>query len=81
MTKVEMKIRNHPLVGEISDERAYGDGVWVYFKHGYCDGEVHPRHSAENCRHSIHEETYSACWKALRRVAKNPERMRCVDNY
>lgn len=28
-------VRRHPLVRDVSDERARGDGVWIYLKNGW----------------------------------------------
>ena len=28
-------VRRHPLVRDVSDERASGDGVWIYLKNGW----------------------------------------------
>lgn len=47
-------------VAEISDERSFGDGIWVYTKPGFCDhSSMGPSHDAGCCRHSIHEDTWS----------------------
>lgn len=41
-----------------SDERATGDGIWLYLKPGWIWGEVH----------FVHEDTVTACRQALRTV-------------
>ena len=49
----------HPLVEEISDERAYGDGIWVYLESGII---------REPCDqvHCVHEDTVKECCEAFR---------------
>lgn len=57
MTTIE-KIKNHPAVVDISDERGLGDGFWVYLRSGWTydnPGE-----------HSLHEETPTQCLKLLK---------------
>ena len=71
MSKVIDKIRSHPLVESISDEREWerrppwaeynGDGFWVYLEPGY----INPMSGT----HCIHEETPSECFALLRGVA------------
>lgn len=56
------KIKKHPAVVSISDERGSGDGFWVYLKSGWTydnPGE-----------HSLHEDTPSQCLPMLSRLMK-----------
>lgn len=52
-----MKI-NDTRIEAISDERATGDGIWLYLKPGWVWDEVH----------FVHEDTVRACRQALRVV-------------
>jgi hypothetical protein len=61
-TKVEMLVRNHPHVEEISDERDMDAGIWAYMKPGWIREQYDEVH---NC----HEETWTALLKALRNAA------------
>lgn len=48
------------LIADVSDERAGGDGYWVYLVNGYrWDGETH----------CVHEDTITDCARAMRCVA------------
>lgn len=62
------KAAKHPIVTDISDERGFGDGVWIYLADGW------------TCRNSdtgsIHEDTIAealACLKRARYVAENTD--------
>jgi hypothetical protein len=41
------------FIDDISDERHLGDGIWVYLKYGYCNGDIGS--------HIIHEDTLKEC--------------------
>lgn len=77
------ELRSHPIVSEISDERLYtrrssydkqnecenGDGIWVYFIGGFCNGENAAHgHSPESCLHQIHEDTLADILREFRSV-------------
>lgn len=57
MTVIE-RIKAHPAVEGISDERGMGDGFWVYLK----DGWVYDNPG----EHALHEDSPSECLKMLR---------------
>ena len=59
MTVIE-RIKKDPRVKSISDERAAGDGFWVYLHYGY--------YGYEWSSHIIHEDSPSACLSYLRDV-------------
>ena len=59
MIKVLDRIKAHPAVEEISDERCWGDGCWVYLKPGF-------RSTYMECR-TIHEDNWTQCWKAMQK--------------
>ena len=63
MTTIE-RIKSHPAVQEISDERGSGDGFWAYLKPG-----LHLDNPGE---HSIHEDTPSKVLTKLRSVKPCP---------
>jgi hypothetical protein len=77
MPRVKERILTHVAVDEISDERApgddtarcHGDGIWVYLKAGYCNGEEHTCVTGL-CVHVVHEWTWTNAAKALRRIRK-----------
>ena len=54
------RIKNDQRVREVSDERGLGDGFWVYLKDGFCGDDM-------GC-HIIHEDSPSACLKAMRYI-------------
>ena len=70
MNKTEEKVRNHPLVVDISDERKEkrrfkgcgenADGIWVYLKEGY----INWLHEV----HCVHEDTWTECLAQLKNV-------------
>lgn len=72
----EQRVRKHPQVVEVSDEREPhdtkknpGDGIWAYLKpnfcnHGYNSGEC----EKGACLHSVHEHTWGDVEKGLRDV-------------
>jgi hypothetical protein len=71
LSKVIERIKNHPAVEFVSDEREYrgrppahdpdnGNGFWVYLKPGF----FNPSHEV----HCIHEPSPSACLPLLRDV-------------
>ena len=72
MSKIIERIRRHPLVTDIRDERDYkrkppgrqdepnGDGFWVYLKRGYIN--------AMDGVHCIHEDSPSECYAKLKCV-------------
>jgi hypothetical protein len=53
-------IRRHPLVRDISDERANGDGFWIYLKNGWVC-------SNSECN-AVSEDTLEEAVACLRRV-------------
>ena len=53
-------ILNDPRVDSVSDERGYGDGIWVYLKKGYINqrlecGTIH-EHTIAECCQQLNEE-------------------------
>ena len=57
-------ILNDPRVDSVSDERGYGDGIWVYLKQGYINqrlecGTIHEHTIAECCQQLNEEVTPS----------------------
>ncbi len=60
MTNAEyrQKIREDNRVAGISDERGRGDGIWVYLTSGYVWAGQYS---------SIHEQTWRACYRELRK--------------
>ncbi len=68
MSKIIERIKADPRVADISDERGFGEGFWVYTK-GWCT-EAHPAgHDEATCLHGIHEDSPTACWEAMRSLA------------
>lgn len=63
------KILKHPAVQDISDERGCGDGIWVNLKDGW---EYRDQPEFEGYG-SIHEDTWTACYKRLSDVVKVQE--------
>ena len=63
---VEMKVRNHPKVGEISDEREQDAGIWAYLKAGFYHGSSHC--SPYDRMHQVHEDTWTQVLAGLRDV-------------
>lgn len=51
------RIKAHPAVEDVSDERFLGDGCWVALKDGW-------RSRAMDCQ-TIHEDTWAKCWKVM----------------
>lgn len=58
VTRTLSQISRHPLVQDISDEREYGDGIWVYLKDGFINGNTDTA--------SIHEDTVAECLALLK---------------
>ena len=58
ITRTLAQISRHPLVQDISDEREYGDGIWVYLKDGFINGNTDTA--------SIHEDTVAECLALLK---------------
>lgn len=52
-----LRIKSNPHVHSISDERASGDGIWVYLRNGFNNGD--------GGEHAIHEDTFAACAEKL----------------
>lgn len=57
-TRTLAQIEKHPLVSSISDERGYGDGIWVYLKDGFINANTDTA--------SIHEDTVAECLALLK---------------
>lgn len=57
------RIKAHPHVEEVSDERNLDQGIWAYLKPGYHDG-----YDALAPTHQVHEDTPSAVLRQLRFV-------------
>ncbi len=59
--KLADKIRNHPAVEELLDERMYDNGWWVYYKNGFrsCNDPINPTHMD-------HETTLTELWKYVK---------------
>lgn len=68
MSKIIERIKADPRVADISDERGYGEGFWVYTR-GWCCDAPRSGHDESACLHTIHEESPSACWVAMRDLA------------
>lgn len=62
MTKIEQRIRSHPAVEDVSDERRQGDGIWLYLKTGWFNANL-------QCT-VVHEPTWSACEDELKRYVR-----------
>ena len=58
VTRTLAQIEKHPLVSSISDERCYGDGIWVYLKDGFINANTDTA--------SIHEDTVAECLALLK---------------
>lgn len=50
------------VIDEVSDERASGDGYWVYLKTGWRDDEGET--------HCVHEETPAECAKRMTHLTR-----------
>ena len=57
-TRTLAQIAKHPLVQDVSDERGYGDGIWVYLKDGFINANTDTA--------SIHEDTVAECLALLK---------------
>lgn len=57
-------------IASVSDERAAGDGVWIYLNDEYEDTEFDPMNAPTK---TIHESGVRACVLRLRRATKVPE--------
>ena len=57
-TRTLAQIARHPLVQDISDERGYGDGFWIYLKDGFINEATDTS--------GIHEETVAECLALLK---------------
>lgn len=57
----------HPLVLDISDEREFGDGVWIYLRDGWISDVLDLS--------TIHEDTWGECIDLLKRVKFIREQM------
>jgi len=64
--QLEIRLKNKDKIESISDERANGDGFWIYLKIEYADLYFDP---FWNCR-IIHEETITECIERLRSSKK-----------
>ena len=58
------RIKNHPKVDSISDERRNGDGLFVYLVKGYC------RQDMDNGNHHVFGESVTEAYRKLSRIAK-----------
>jgi hypothetical protein len=58
VTRTLAQIARHPLVADVSDERGYGDGIWVYLKDGFINSNT------DTC--AIHEDTVAECLALLK---------------
>ena len=63
MTKLADKIRSHPRVESLEDERSYGNGWWVYLNKGFAYGHVG---DATGEAHCFSEDTLSDMWRSLK---------------
>jgi hypothetical protein len=57
-SKILAAIMAHPAVHSVSDERALGEGCWVFLKDGF-------ESVAMDCG-SIHEPSWTACYRVMR---------------
>ncbi len=57
--------RRHPLVEDVSDERASEDGIWIYLVPGWCREHGDPVHS-------VHEDTVKDCSEYFRCIVECP---------
>ena len=86
MNDFEEKVRKHPAVESISDERDTGDGIWVYLKAPYYNPELSGTNTATVDDYEdgslitfIHENSWRKCWSELKKVKewsmqRNPNR-------
>lgn len=59
---IQEKILALPYVSAVSDERTFGDGIWVYYRNGYKSAM-----DLKGALHQDHEDT----WAELYRAAKD----------
>lgn len=62
----------HPLVIDVSDERAFGDGIWIYLRDGWISDALDLS--------TIHEDSWGECVDLLKRAAFDREQMEDRDN-
>jgi len=65
-------------IADVSDERAIGDGVWIYLADGFYCFEFDPFYPSS----TIHEQTVGACISRLKRARKpiNSKEIELVKN-
>ena len=67
VTAVEQRVRAHPAVEEVWDERRYDSGLWAYLKKNHCNGEGAACYPG-GCVHVVHEDSFTKLEQGLRRV-------------